>query len=142
MSNCKINFMNYSIKSILLVDDDQDDKYFFSKALSEIEQEIDLATAANGTEALGKLQRFNPDIILLDLNMPVMNGISFLKHIKKDKNLKDIPVIIYTNGLSVFDETEALKLGAYQVITKPLDLKGTRDVIMGIIQMSFIRMSA
>lgn len=134
--------MNYSIKSILLVDDDQDDKYFFSKALSETGQEIHLATAANGAAALEKLQQFTPDIILLDLNMPVMNGISFLKHIKKDKQLKDIPVIIYTDGLSVFDEAEALKLGAYQVITKPLDLKGTIDVILGIIQMSFIRMSA
>jgi CheY-like chemotaxis protein len=134
--------MSYSIKSILLVDDDQDDKYFFSKALNETGEEINLATAANGADALEKLKQFIPDVILLDLSMPVMNGISFLKHIKKDKLLKDIPVIIYTDGLSVFDEAEALKLGAYQVITKPLDLKGTINVILGIIRMSFIRMSA
>ncbi|MCE3280353.1 MAG: response regulator [Bacteroidetes bacterium] len=134
--------MSYSIKSILLVDDDQDDKYFFSKALNETGQEVQLATAANGAEALEKLQQFTPDVILLDLNMPVMNGVSFLKQIKKNKFLKDIPVIIYTDGLSIFDEAEALKLGAYQVITKPLDLKGTVNVIIEIIKMSFIRMSA
>jgi CheY-like chemotaxis protein len=134
--------MSYSIKSILLVDDDQDDKYFFSKALGETGEDVQLVTAANGAEALEKLQQFIPDVILLDLNMPVMNGVSFLKQIKKNKFLKDIPVIIYTDGLSIFDEAEALKLGAYQVITKPLDLKGTVNVIFEIIKMSFIRMSA
>jgi CheY-like chemotaxis protein len=134
--------MSYSIKSILLVDDDQDDKYFFAKALGETGQEVELTTATNGAEALEKLQFSTPDIILLDLNMPVMNGVTFLKKIKKDKKLKDIPVMIYTNGLSVFDENEALKLGAYQVVTKPNDFKGTVETITSIIRMSFIKMSA
>ncbi|HEX8517216.1 MAG TPA: response regulator [Bacteroidia bacterium] len=134
--------MSYSIKSILLVDDDQDDKYFFSKALGEIEHEVELTTARHGEEALEKLKTEQPDIILLDLNMPVMNGIAFLKSIKKNKNLKDIPVIIYTDGLSIFDENEAIKLGAYEVLMKPIDFKSTVAVITDILQKSFIRMSA
>jgi CheY-like chemotaxis protein len=134
--------MSYSIKQILLVDDDQDDKYFFSKALSESGKEINLVTASNGKEAIEKISFAMPDLVLLDLNMPVMNGIAFLRQIKKDKLMRDLPVIIYTDGLSIFDENEALELGAYQVIMKPSNLAGTVDVINGLTKMSFIRMSA
>jgi CheY-like chemotaxis protein len=134
--------MSYSIKSILLVDDDQDDKFFFAKALDQLDSGTQLSTACDGADALEKLQFINPDVILLDLNMPVMNGVAFLKKIKGLKALKDIPVIIYTDGVSVFDENEALKLGAYTIILKPIDFKGAEQIISGILQMSFIRMSA
>ncbi|MDF2437350.1 MAG: phoB [Bacteroidota bacterium] len=134
--------MNYSIKSILLVDDDQDDKYFFAKALGEADSGVELRTAIDGQDALEKLQFVNPDVILLDLNMPGMNGVAFLKTIKKDKVLKDIPVIVYTDGLSVFDESEALKLGAYCVMLKAIDFQGTVKTINEILRMNFIRMSA
>jgi CheY-like chemotaxis protein len=133
---------NYSIKSILLVDDDQDDKYFFAKALGEAGPDVALTTAIDGANALEKLQFMNPDVILLDLNMPGMNGVTFLKTIKKDKLLRDIPIIIYTDGLSVFDENEALKLGAYCVMIKAIDFKGTVTAISEILRMNFIRMSA
>jgi CheY-like chemotaxis protein len=134
--------MSYSIKSILLVDDDQDDKFFFAKALGQLDTDTQLSTACDGADALEKLKFSNPDVILLDLNMPVMNGVAFLKKIKSEKSLRDIPVIIYTDGVSVFDENEALKLGAYTIILKPIDFKGAVDIISGILQMSFIRMSA
>jgi len=134
--------MSYAIKSILLVDDDQDDKFFFAKALGQLDTDTQLSTACDGADALEKLKFLNPDVILLDLNMPVMNGIAFLKKVKREKMLRDIPVIIYTDGLSVFDESEALKLGAYTVLLKPVDFKGAIDVISGILKMSFIRMSA
>ncbi|MBA3971826.1 MAG: response regulator [Bacteroidetes bacterium] len=133
---------HYTIKSILLVDDDRDDIYFFSKALEEFETNIELATAGDGFEAFEKLQMSVPDVILLDLNMPRMNGMAFLKAIKKIKNLKGIPVIIYTNNVSVFDEAELLKLGAYAVFTKPDDFDKTVSTISELLQMSFIRMSA
>jgi CheY-like chemotaxis protein len=134
--------MNYSIKSILLIDDDQDDKFFFARALREVESEIDLMTASDGKDALKKLEERIPDMILLDLNMPVMNGISFLKIRKRDKILREIPVVVYTDGLNVFDESEVMQLGAYGVIIKANDLKGTIRIITEIVKMSFIRMSA
>jgi CheY-like chemotaxis protein len=134
--------MNYSIKSILLIDDDQDDKYFFAKALDQVDTNVHLATATDGQNAIEKLQLLNPDVILLDLNMPVMNGITFLKTIKKEKQLKDIPVIIYTDGLSVFDENEAINMGAYGIMIKAIDFEGTVKTINEILRMSFIRMTA
>lgn len=134
--------MSYStIKSIMLVDDDQDDLYFFSKALEEFDVEIDLITATDGMLAFEKLKSRVPDVILLDLNMPRMNGMAFLRSIKKIKHLKDVPVIVYTTHISVFDETEALKLGAYAVFIKPADFDKTVKTISGILGMNFIRMT-
>jgi DNA-binding NtrC family response regulator len=134
--------MNLSTKSILLVDDDQDDKHFFSKALHTVDDTVELSTACDGRDALEKLQFNIPDLILLDLNMPRMNGLMFLKEIKKQKKLKNIPVIIYTNFISLFDENEVLKYGAYGFYLKPSEYDKTIDVITEILQMNFIRMIA
>lgn len=125
----------------MLVDDDQDDLYFFSKALEEFDVEINLITATDGMLAFEKLKSGVPDVILLDLNMPRMNGMAFLRSIKKIKHLKDVPVIIYTTNISIFDETEALKLGAYAVFIKPADFHKTVNTISSILGMNFIRMT-
>jgi len=134
--------MNYSaIKSILLVDDDRDDIYFFSKALEVCETELTLLTAGNGLEAFERLKEHLPDVILLDLNMPKMNGITFLQAIKKMKHLRDIPVIIYTSQMNIFDEAHLLELGAYAVFKKPEELDKTVKTIKGLLRMNFIRMA-
>src|SRR5690349_6135015 len=98
-----MEYMNSTIKSILLVDDDQDDKYFFSTALQEVDAEVSLVTAGDGLEALEKLKSSRPDVILLDLVMPRMNGLRFLKEIKRLPSLSAIPVIIYTADLSFLE---------------------------------------
>src|SRR5688572_10884369 len=108
--------MNSSINSILLIDDDQDDKYFFHTALQQVDENVELYTASNGVEGLDKLKFVKPDLILLDLIMPRMNGVVFLQMLKRNKDLCDIPVIIYTTDLSIFQENELLKLGANQII--------------------------
>ena len=132
---------DFTIKSMLIVDDDRDDIYFFSKALETFDTTIGLITAGNGFEALDRLEEQVPDIILLDLNMPKMNGITFLHTIKKMRHLKDIPVIIYTSHLSVFDVEELMELGAYAVFKKPEDFGKTVETIKGLLEMNFIRMA-
>jgi CheY-like chemotaxis protein len=114
-----------AINSILLIDDDQDDKYFFSMALEDVDPEVQLYTASDGNDALEKLKFITPDVILLDLIMPGMNGATFLKTIKKNPLLAHIPVIIYTTSLSIFDENEVLKLGAFNIYIKPVNLPDT-----------------
>lgn len=133
---------HYTIKSILLVDDDRDDIYFFSKALEEFEVDVELTTASDGFEAFEKLQASTPDVILLDLNMPRMSGMAFLKAIKKIKQLKNIPVVIYTSHVTVVDEAELLKSGAYAVFVKPDDFNETVKTIEALLQMNFIKMTA
>ena len=78
--------------------------------------------ANNGEEALQKLQYKDnlPDIILLDLNMPKINGVDFLKILKSDENLKYIPIIIVTTSSNQRDLLECYKIGIAGYVSKPL----------------------
>jgi CheY-like chemotaxis protein len=117
--------MKTEINNILLIDDDQDDRFFFSTALGEVDPNIRLATAAEGAEALEKLKKLKPDLILLDLVMPVMNGVGFLKEFSKRREFSGIPLVIYTSALGVYDPVELKKMGASEVWLKAEDFDGT-----------------
>lgn len=122
-------------KSILLVDDDQDYKFFFFKALEKVDPLVNVTTASDGIEALSKLRESNPDIIVLDFNMPRMNGLAFLKQVKNDVRYKHIPVIIYSTFLSMFDADEIKNLGAVHVYNKPVGFDETVDMVSQIIHL-------
>jgi CheY-like chemotaxis protein len=106
----------------LVIDDDTDDRELFSEALASINPVIVCDQATDGAEALKRLmerQLEEPDIIFLDINMPVMNGWQFLSRLKKDEVYKDIPVIVYTTSSNLKDKMIAEDLGALCFITKP-----------------------
>lgn len=109
------------MKHVLLVDDDEDDRDFFRSVLDSIDATLRCDTAENGSVALQYLvqQRARPDVIFLDLNMPVMNGKQFLAEIKTREGLKDIPVIVLSTSADHSLIAEAGKLGAVDFITKP-----------------------
>ena len=95
------------IDLLFLIDDDPDDQHVFAEALSEIDGSVSLLTASNGLEALETLRKGSsrlPDLIFLDLNMPKMNGKQFLKELKSEPNLQDIPVVIYTTSSAKTDK--------------------------------------
>ena len=121
-----------SIKSILLIDDDLDDREIFVTALDTLDKKVDCLTLDNATEALRMLynSEVNPDVIFLDLNMPVMNGHEFLAAIKSHEVLQQIPVIIFSTSSHQSTVEAALKLGAHQFLTKPDNF----DDIIGIIK--------
>ena len=73
----------------------------------------------DGFEVLHNNIKELPDYIFLDLNMPLMDGKSFLKKIKKDEGLKDIPIIVYTTSDRPKDRTDTIALGADYFLTKP-----------------------
>ena len=76
--------MDKGIRNILLVDDDADDQLLFRSALSQVDSQVNIQTASNGAVALKQMEiPPPPDIIFLDLNMPVMNGYECLKALKK-----------------------------------------------------------
>jgi CheY-like chemotaxis protein len=111
--------------TILLIEDDELDIISVERSLKKLESEYVLHSAYNGIEAL-KMLRDNalglvPDVILLDINMPRMNGIEFLKVIREDKNLKDLKVFIMTTSSEGDDRSEAEKLGISGYIIKPLN---------------------
>ncbi len=84
------------MKKIFLIDDDEDDQFMFKEVIESINPTLQCETATNGKIALDKLKvsASLPDIIFLDLNMPVMNGFDFLIQIKKENQLNEIPVVI------------------------------------------------
>jgi CheY-like chemotaxis protein len=106
---------------LFLVDDDMDDHEIFKSALAKVDEDLELLTATNGYDALNILSTANtlPDYIFVDLNMPRMDGLQFLKEIKKTDKLKDIPVIIYTTSSNPADIAKTKELGAVSFITKP-----------------------
>jgi DNA-binding response OmpR family regulator len=109
-------------KICFLIDDDQDDQEIFNLALQHIEQPVTCITANDCGEALKKLEKENkflPDFIFLDLNMPRMNGKTCLQEIKKRAHLKNIPVVMYSTSLNQRDIVETREFGASTYIIKP-----------------------
>ncbi|MBO9200958.1 MULTISPECIES: response regulator [Niastella] len=106
---------------LFLVDDDLDDHEIFKSALVKVDEALELITAINGYEALKVLSTATilPDYIFVDLNMPRMGGVQFLKEIKQMDNLKNIPVIIYSTSSNPGDIAKTKELGAVLFVTKP-----------------------
>jgi CheY-like chemotaxis protein len=104
-----------------LIDDDIDDQEIFLSVLEEFDPSIRCYTAANGQEAIHKLtsEGVKPDLIFLDLNMPLMNGKQFLKACSSLDGCKEIPVIILTTSSDKKSIEETKQLGAKDYITKP-----------------------
>ena len=111
--------------TILLVEDDELDVISVERCLKKLDSEYELHTAYNGIEALKILSdpdgALVPDVILLDINMPRMNGIEFLKVLREDKKLKHLKVFIMTTSSESNDRTAAEKLGISGYIIKPLN---------------------
>ncbi len=120
-------------KVILMVDDDADERFLFQKALEKVAPPIECYTANDGKEALSILsQKKNrlPDVIFLDINMPVMTGWECLTKIKANSNFKNIPVVMYSTSSNPRDINIAFELGAECFCTKPEDFKSVQQLLM------------
>lgn len=119
-------------KPILFIEDDSVDVMTVKRALKELHINNRLDIAGDGEEALEYLNNpVNklPCIILLDLNMPRMNGIEFLKIAKGDKKLKSIPVVILTTSREEQDKIDSFELGVSGYMLKPVEYREFVDVI-------------
>lgn len=104
---------------VLAVDDDMINRKLIKSMLMKSDMVSEVIEAVNGMEALDKLKNdTNIDIVLLDIIMPVMGGIDFLKVARADANMKKIPVIVLTTDETI--RAEALNEGANDFLTKPI----------------------
>lgn len=113
-----------SRKSVLLVEDDTIDAMTVRRAFKDLKLTNRLAHRINGEEALAYLEdpaEEKPCVILLDLNMPRMNGTEFLKVVKEREHLKSIPVIVLTTSKEERDVVESFRLSVAGYIVKPVD---------------------
>lgn len=109
------------VKSLLLVEDDPDDQDLFELALQEVDKTVELIKAADGIDALEKLSvgKVNPDLIILDINMPRMNGRDFLQAVKANEDLRHIPVVLYSTTSETNFVREIISMGARSFFKKP-----------------------
>ena len=124
-----------SEKPILLVEDDAIDRMTVERALKEIRVTNTLEMVGNGEEALEFLRdpaREQPGIILLDLNMPKMNGIEFLKFVKADESFRRIPVVVLTTSKDEQDRVDSFNLGVAGYMVKPVDYMQFVEVVKAI----------
>lgn len=127
--------MKVTNKPILLVEDDQVDVMTVKRALKEIHVTNQIINLENGEEALQYLRdpvNMRPCIILLDLNMPIMNGIEFLQVVKKDAELKGIPVVVLTTSGEQQDKVNSFNLGVAGYMAKPVDYRQFVEVMRSI----------
>lgn len=112
-----------SLKPILLVEDDAVDTMTVKRAFKDLKVTNKLVHRVNGEEALDYLRQETkkPCVILLDLNMPKMNGIEFLKVTKAEEELKKIPVVVLTTSREESDIVESFNLSVAGYIVKPVD---------------------
>ena len=121
---------------ITLADDDEDDRLFFTDAFEELKIKTAVNTVNNGKELLDFLnhpETVLPNIIFLDLNMPIMNGIDCLKEIKQNEKFKDIAIAIYSTSSSDKDVENTFVLGANVYIKKPSNFNDLKKVLSEVV---------
>jgi len=132
--------MNEKPISMLLAEDDYDDRYLISEALDESGIENQLFIVENGLldylknkGKYGDKEKYpRPGLILLDLNMPLMDGREALAEIKKDPDLRRIPIIVLTTSQKEEDIQDTYEMGITGFITKPMTFSGLVNVMRSV----------
>jgi CheY-like chemotaxis protein len=120
--------------TLLLIDDDEDDRDIFAIALKTAAPDAVLSASANGPDALQKLKDgLQPDFIFIDLNMPYMHGTECLVQIKAMPGLQNVPAIIYTTSSNRQDAETTQNAGAAYFLVKPTSLSALSEALEGIL---------
>jgi CheY-like chemotaxis protein len=122
---------------ILLADDDDDDQFIIKEAISEFNNEhIKVSSVYDGLQLIDFLSKKGgfvdesfPDLILLDINMPIMNGIQALTQIKSSKQLRDIPVCMISTLRTEEQQSKCKSLGALDFYCKPNHISDYKTII-------------
>ncbi|MDX1328206.1 MAG: response regulator [Arenibacter sp.] len=126
--------------NIALADDDQDDRILFKEAIEEIKIKTKLSLFKDGKELMDYLVLPNvilPEIVFLDLNMPIKNGMQCLSEIRNHDKLKDLLVAIYSTSSSEADIEETFVKGANIYINKPNSFAALKDAIEKVLQLNW-----
>jgi len=126
--------------SIVLADDDEDDRLFFKEAIEQLNLNSDLNLVENGNQLMKYLEDLNsplPDLVFLDLNMPRKGGLECLREIRSSKKLKGLTVAIYSTSSSEEDIEECFVRGANIYINKPNNFESIKSVLLKVISTNY-----
>ena len=125
---------------ILLAEDDEDDRLFFKEALQEIKVKTIIDFVNDGSQLMKYLNQPNrrlPHMVFIDLNMPVMSGLECLIEIRRNKQLKDLAIVIYSTSASEEDIEEAFVNGANIYVKKPNDFALLKTSLARVISLNW-----
>ena len=132
--------MNKDFTYVILADDDEDDRLFFTDAFEEIKISTKVETYKNGAELMNYLNADDavlPEILFLDLNMPKKNGIECLHEIKANPKFENMAVAIYSTSSSEEHIEETFVSGANVYIKKPSDFNTLKKVLQEVVTMNW-----
>lgn len=132
--------MPLNIMNIVLADDDADDRFLFDEAISEIDVKTKLSLFNDGKALMDYLvlpDTILPEIVFLDLNMPIKNGMQCLKEIRSNEALKDLCVAIYSTSSSEEDIENTFVNGANVYINKPNSFSALKKAIEKVVKINW-----
>ena len=137
--------MVFRALTILLVDDDENFVVLFRLIAERTGRDVRLEVAGDGRQAVAYLTGDSPytdrrahpvpDLVVLDLKMPGMNGLEFLAWRQNSPSLRALPVVVLTGSVSEKDQTEAMAKGATRFLTKPSELEQLRNTVVQILDL-------
>lgn len=127
-------------RKILYAEDDPDDREFFAHAVSSVDKNVELLFVENGVQAIKQLELLSqgddklPGLVILDLNMPYMDGKTTLAKIKNNPVFKDVSILIFTSSANPADKNFFANIGI-EMITKPSDTLQLQSIAKHMIEM-------
>jgi CheY-like chemotaxis protein len=120
---------------ILMADDDKDDYLILKEAAEKADEKFQVSYAGNWLELWRFILKTLPDVLFLDINMPVKNGIECLQLIRQERKYDNIPILIYSTSVSKSDIDKAYQNGANYFIVKPNAIDDITNIITRLISM-------
>lgn len=128
--------------SIVLVDDDEDDRNFFTRAVSNTSPAIRFVALGDGEKFMEFLEKDplpRPDLVILDINMPGLSGLDCLKQIRQSAGWSDLPVVIYSTSTHETDVNESNRLGANLYVVKPKEISALNRLVNYLVNLDWSR---
>lgn len=129
-------------KTVHLADDDEDDRMLIREALKEANPDITIVEAEDGKELVHNVKDaddLSNTVIIVDMNMPKMNGIEAIEEIRKDPELHEVPAVMLSTSNNPDLKAKALKAGANDYYSKPTSFRGLLDIALKIFNRFFYR---
>ncbi len=120
-------------KQVLIVEDSPTMRQLLIFALRRL-KDVDIVEAQDGMDGLRKVSSDHFDLALIDINMPVMDGLKLISLVRGDENLKDIPIVVITTEGAKEDRERALNLGADEYLTKPIQANRVLSVVKDLLK--------
>ena len=126
-----------SIQSIILADDDEDDRFVFKDVIHEVNERVKVEIVSDGLQLMSLLKHFAPDLLFLDLEMPYKNGLECLLEIRANPVLEQLPVIVFSSTTRPANIQTAYEMGAHLFLIKETSFHEYTSAIKAILNLNW-----